>query len=210
MSRERPLIVASATAATRSAERAGADDPFATAFTVAWARGRPDRVKRALEASTLRPEAVISTEDVANNPDVTIAKRTYTFLFGLGIALGFVTLLGIALYLAARQRSQAVAAALARRMRLTSRASVLSLWIELLAIVAFAAVVAAVVAISAAVPVVPRTDPLPTLAPSPARVIPTVVVLATLAGLAAATLVATAYVHFAAARTDVGEELRLV
>jgi putative ABC transport system permease protein len=210
MTRDRPFIVVSAVTATRAAEDAGAGDPFETAFTAAWARGRPADVKRALERSRLLPEAVVSTDDVIHDPDVTVSRRTYTFLYALGLTLGFVTLLGIALYLVARQRSQAIASALSRRMGLTSRAAVISLSVELLAILGFAGAVAGVIAIAAAIPVVTRTDPLPTLAPSPAQVIPTLVIAATFAALAAAAFVAAVSVHVAASRADAGEELRLV
>jgi hypothetical protein len=94
-------------------------------------------------------------------------------------------------------------------MGLRSRTAILSLWIELLVVLIFAATVAAVMAIGAALPVVRRTDPLPTLAPAPSAVVPTVVVWATFLALAVASLVATVYAERAARRADVGEELRL-
>ena len=64
------------------------------------------------------------------SPDVLLATRTYSYLRTIAIAAGVLVLVGLLLYLQARQRSQAIASALGRRMGLGRGAETLSLCLE--------------------------------------------------------------------------------
>jgi hypothetical protein len=209
MSPDDPTVVVSRRALFATAG-GGTYDPLEGGLAFVWARGPAKQVERALSASLLRPEYFVSVDDVLGNRDVVAARRTYSFLTGLGVAVASLALVGVALYLYARQRGQAVASALARRMGLARRVEVVSLWLELTVILLGAAVLAAVVGLAAAAPVVRRTDPLPKYAPAPSFVAPWSVVVATVAALVVVALVAAVATSLAARRTNVAEELRLV
>ena len=144
------------------------------------------------------------------NRDVAAARRTYSFLTGLGVAVASLALVGVALYLYARQRGQAVASALARRMGLARRVEVVSLWLELTVVLLVAAALAAVVGLAAAAPVVRRTDPLPKYAPAPSFVVPWSVVAGPSARSSSSRSSPPSLTSLAARRTNVAEELRLV
>jgi hypothetical protein len=209
MSTDAPLVVAARSAIVATAG-GGTYDPLEGGLAFVWARGPTRQVERALSASLLRPEYFVSFDDVLGNRDVEAARRTYSFLTGLGVAVASLALVGVALYLYARQRGQAVASALARRMGLARRVEVVSLWLELTVVLLVAAALAAVVGLAAAAPVVRRTDPLPKYAPAPSFVVPWSVVAATVVALVVVALVAAVATSLLARRTNVAEELRLV
>jgi putative ABC transport system permease protein len=209
MSTLHSLLVTSRSALVEVAGH-GQYDPLESSFAFVWARGPVEAVERALSATSLRPAYFVSTDDVLGDRDVAAARRTYSFLTGLGVAVASLALVGVALYLYARQRSQAVASALARRMGLERKVEVASLWLELSVVLLVAAALAAVVGLAAAAPLVRRTDPLPQYAPAPSFQIPWSVVGATFAALLVVALAAAVATSAAARRTNVAEELRLV
>jgi hypothetical protein len=209
MSTEKPLVVAGS-AALRRVAGDGAYDPLEGGLTVVWARGAAQLVERTLAAPPLRAQYFVSVEDILHDDDVVAAQRTYSFLTALGLAVAVLSLVGVGLYLYARQRGQTIASALARRMGLGRRTEVVSLWLELSGILLFAAVVAAGVGLAAAAPVIGRTDPLPKYSPAPSFVVPWLVVGATFGVLLLVALAAAAVASVAARRSDVAQELRLV
>jgi putative ABC transport system permease protein len=209
MSTDRPLVVVSGRLLRRAVD-AGASDPIEGGLAFVWARGPVGPVEAALKASILRPELFVAVDDVARSRAVTDAARTYSFLTALGLAIGTLALLGVVLYLYARQRRQAIASALARRMGLGRGAETASLWLELAAILTVAWALAAGVGLAAAGPVIARTDPIPAYPPAPSFVVPWPVVAGTLAVLLAVALAAAVAATALARRADVAEELRLV
>src|SRR6201999_2311252 len=102
-------------------------------------KGPPDAVARALAASSAHPYFVTTTATFLRDPDVVLATRTYAFMRTVAIASAVLVLIGVLLYLQARQRSQVIASALARRMGLSRATETLSLCLELAAILFFAA-----------------------------------------------------------------------
>jgi FtsX-like permease family len=208
MSADAPLVVTSV-AALRNVAGNGSYDPL-NGLAYVWARGPALAVEKALKASSLQPQYFVSLEDVLQNPDVAAVKRTLSLLIALGVGVAVLSLVGVALYLYARQRSQAIASALARRMGLTRGAEIRSLWLELVGILVVSGALAAVVGIAAAKPVIGQTDPLPRYRPAPSLVVPWTVVAATFAALLAVALVAAVTTSAAARRANVAEELRLV
>jgi putative ABC transport system permease protein len=209
MSTDAPLVVASAKLLRRTVA-SGAYDPIENGLALVWARGPIAQVEAALKASPLRPDYFVTVDDVVGSREVTDAARTYSFLTALGLAIGALALVGVVLYLYARQRSQVIASALAGRMGLERREETASLWLELAAILTVAWALATGVGLAAAGPVIARTDPIPTYPPAPSFVVPWVVVGATFGCLLAVALAAAVAATALARRSEVAEELRLV
>jgi putative ABC transport system permease protein len=203
-----PLLITSYQALDELEARAHLPESLGVLGTYVWGKGPPRQVARALTA--LQPPYPPSTIDgFLHAPDVVLATRTFTFMRMIAMGAGVVVLLGLLLYLQARQRSQAIASALARRMGLTRAAETLSLCLELAAILGFAAVIGGGVALAAAAPVVRKIDPLPGDPPSPIFTLPAAeIVLAALA-LAILALIAGALTSWFTRSTDVSEALRV-
>ena len=128
----------------------------------------------------------------------------------IAIAAGLLVLVGLLLYLQARQRTQAVFSALGGRMGLRSRTEILSLTLELAAIGLLSATVGGLVALVAARPIVGHIDPLRESPPAPSLVIPLEAIALTVIGLVLVVLVAGLVTSWASRRTDMGEALRVV
>ena len=203
-----PLAITSYRALNELEARRKDFDSLGVLNTYVWGKGPPAHVARALTA--LEPTYPPSSIDTyLRAPDVVLATRTFTFMRMIAIGVGVLALLGLLLYLQARQRSQAIASALARRMGLTRGAELLSLCLEVAAILAFAAVVGGGVAIASAAPVVRRIDPLPQDPPSPIFTVPIGEILLAALALAVLAIVAGALTSWFARRTDVSEALRV-
>src|SRR5207248_508173 len=109
-------------------------------------------------------------------------------LEAFGVLAGAITVLGMVLYLQARQRTREVSYVLAKRMGLRPRAHRRSVLVELLAMLVSAFVLALVFATVAAALVHGRLDPIPSLPPSPFLNIPLALYGMTLAGVVVACL----------------------
>lgn len=118
-------------------------------------------------------------------------------------------LIGLLLYLQARQRSQVIASALGRRMGFGRLREALSLCLEVAGIVLFAALVGGTVAILAARPIVTHIDPLPDYAPSPIVVTPLTSILLTTVALILVAIAVGALTSWLARRTDFSEAIRV-
>jgi putative ABC transport system permease protein len=204
-----PLLVVDRKAFAAVAKARHAFEPLGTPQTLIWANGPPAAVSRALQADPLQATFVTTVDDFRKDPDVTLAKRTFAYMRLIAIAAGILVLIALVLYLQARQRTQAIASALASRMGLSRRAEVASLALELGSIALFAAVVGGVVAISSAAPIVGHIDPLSTDPPAPSLVIPLSAILASAAALVVLAVAAGVLVSSAARRTNMSEALRV-
>ena len=203
-----PLVITSYRALDDLEARSHQTDSLGVLGTYVWGKGPPLQVARAMTA--LQPTYPPSTIDgFLRAPDVVLATRTFTFMRMVAIGAGVLALLGLLLYLQARQRSQAIASALARRMGLTRAAETLSLSLELVGILAFAAVVGGGVALAAAAPVVRKIDPLPDDPPSPIFTLPVAEIVLAAVALGVLALLAGALTSWLARRTDVSEALRV-
>jgi putative ABC transport system permease protein len=202
-----PLVITSYRALDELEARSHLPDSLGVLGTYVWGKGPPREVARALTA--FRPTYPPSTIDgFLHAPDVVVATRTFTFMRMIAVGAGLLTLLGLLLYLQARQRSQAIASALTRRMGLTRVAETVSLCLELAGIVAFAAVVGGGIALAAAAPVVRKIDPLPQDPPSPVFSLPVGEIVLAAIALGAIVLLAGVLTSWFARRTDVSEALR--
>ena len=210
MFRSRPLVVADRDGLERSFEAAGGSDPLARlgAQAEVWVKGDARAAARALETSALRPFPVLTAEEVRDTPSVRAVTNTFAFLNALGIAAGLLTVVAIVLYVQARQRSGAVAHALARRMGLTDRQHRLSLVLEVAAVLGVSLALGAALALVAARVLIEDVDPRPTVPPEPLLNAPWSVIAATAAILLAVAALGGALAHAVTARARVAEVLR--
>jgi putative ABC transport system permease protein len=206
MSTDRPLLIASADAFDRLGPAAA--ELSTTGFTYVWARGDERQVERALAAPPIGADYLLTRHDILGAREVVAAKRSYGFLLLLGAASGVLALVGLLLYLSARQRSQTLASALLRRMGLRPAAELASLACEVAAILALAALVGAVVALATVRLVIGSLDPLPQYAPAPDPAMPWLALAVTPALVVVVALVAAGLVQRGSRRANVVEELR--
>jgi putative ABC transport system permease protein len=180
----RPLVVVSTAALNRALGRLnyGVED-FGPTYQV-WVKGPVAPVQAALKRAGILPNLIQSAVTIESTPAFLALRWTFGFLEALGILAGAVALIGLLLYLAARQGSREVSYALASRMGLSRRAHRLSVAIELGGMLLAAFVVGAVLAAVAALIVYRRTDLLPQVPPGPLFRLP--LVLFAGAGLGAA------------------------
>lgn len=203
-----PLVITSYDALHELEARAKLYGSLGVVNTYIWGKGPPGRVGRALTA--LGPTYPPSTIDTfLHAPDVVLATRTFTFMRLIAVGAGVLALLGLLLYLQARQRSQAIASALARRMGFARGGETLSLCVELVGLLAFAALLGGGVAITAAAPVVRRIDPLPDEPPGPIFTVPILELVLAAAALVLVAVAAGALTSWLARRADVSEALRV-
>jgi putative ABC transport system permease protein len=203
-----PLAITSYRALNAFQTRRKVYDPLGVLDTYVWGNGPPTAVARSL--ASLDPAYPPQTiETFLHDPEVVLATRTFRYMRLIAVASGLLALLGLALYLQARQRSQAIASALAQRMGFGRVAQTISLTLELACLLAFAGLIGAAVAIAAAVPIVHRIDPLPIDPPAPIFVIPAGELALAAAGLLVVAIVAGAVTSWLAARADVNEALRV-
>jgi len=205
----RPALLVSRQALRRAARRAHILDPAPGATGLVWAKGDPKRVTPALERSSLAPVFLTGLDHIRGNASVSAAQRSYRYVKLIGAAAAVLALVALLLYLQARQRSQLIASALARRMGFALVGDAAALALEAAVIILFAGVVGGAVAAAAASPIARHVDSLPQYAPEPVLAIP----WPTLAfGLAAAVVAAVALGAAAALiaeRSDVAEALRV-
>jgi putative ABC transport system permease protein len=173
-----------------------------------WAKGQPDEVLAALEKE-ISVDGAVTASAAKQTPRFLALAWTFEYLEALGVAAGVVALLGMVLYLQARQRDREVSYALARRMGLSSAGHGLSVAGELAGMLLAAFVIGAGLAVLAAGLIHGRLDPLPALPPAPLLRLP-----AELFGVAAAVLLAAAavgawFVQHRADRANVAEVMRL-
>jgi putative ABC transport system permease protein len=204
-----PLVITSYAALDRAAHAAHVLDPLDTTQTFVWAKGPPDEVAPALQKAGVDTYYMTTVDTFVQSPDVRLATRTYSYLRTIAIASGFLVLVGLLLYLQARQRSQSIASALGRRMGLSATAETVSLCLEVAGILLFSGVLGATVAIAAAQPVVKEIDPLPDRPPSPVFVLPSTSILVAVGALALLAVAAGLITSWLARRADVSEALRV-
>lgn len=203
-----PLVITSFGALHELEQRTRLYGSLGVLSTFIWGKGPPARIGRALAA--LQPTYPPSTIDTyLHAPDVVLATRTFTFMRLIAVGAGVLALLGLLLYLQARQRSQTIASALARRMGFARGAETFSLCLELVGLLVFAAVLGGGVAVAAAAPVVHRIDPLPNDPPGPIFTVPTLELVLAAVALVLVAIAAGALTSWFARRTDVSEALRV-
>jgi putative ABC transport system permease protein len=203
------MVIMSAAALDEAADAARIYDPLDVVQTYVWAKGPSAEVAAALDRAGIDTYYMTTVAAFRDSPDVQLATRTYSYLRTIAIAGGVLVLVGLLLYLQARQRSQTIASALGRRMGLSRTAETTSLCLEVAGILLFAGVVGGVVALAAARPVVEQLDTLPDRPPPPVFVTPTASILLAVAALAVLAIAAGLVTSWLARRADVSEALRV-
>src|SRR5581483_2369995 len=137
----RPGILVSRAALAGFAHRDHFLEPALSATGLLWARGNAKTIAAAIVPSNLEPDYLTTPKHIYDDPSVAATERSYRYVRLIGAAAAVLSLVALLLYLQARQQSQLIATALARRMGLTRRADVLAVAVEAAAIVGFAAIV---------------------------------------------------------------------
>ncbi len=204
-----PLVVLSRTALNAFARKAKLYDPLGEAQTFIWAKGPTTAVAGALEAAPIRAYYVTTIDAFRQDPDVLLATKTFSYMRLIALAAGALVFVALLLYLQARQRTQAVASAMAVRMGLGRATEIGSLALELAAIALVAALVGGIVAITAAGPITGHIDPLPSDSPAPSLVIPVGAIVGSAIALVVVGIAAAALTSRLARRTNMSEALRV-
>jgi len=211
MALARPLVLADATLVERFTDTAGVSNPLAAAGndTELWAKGPTAAVASAFATSDTHPFPIVTAEEVRDNPSITAVTRTFGFLKSLGFGAGLLAVVGLVLYLQARQRSRIVSYALSRRMGLGNGSHRVSLALELGTMLLTALAIGAVLAIAAAELVLGDVDPLSNIPPAPLFRAPVALILAAGAALAGVALLGGLLANRAAERANFAEVMRL-
>jgi hypothetical protein len=174
-----------------------------------WVKGPVGPASRLIVAAPIDAVYVTSITSFRQNPDVLLATRTYAYLRAIAAGAALLALAGLVLYLQARQRSQTIASALSRRMGLRRRDEILSLWLELAALLGFSLGLGAAIAVACALPVVVHVDLLPSYPPAPVASVPWNVAGIALGVVVVLSALAAAATTLIAGRADVARELRV-
>ncbi len=209
MEPDRPLVVVSLPQLRQ--ELKNTDLPFpllATAGPELWVQGQASGVLSALQQAGVPVDGAVTAREVASTPSLLSVSWLLGLTEALGGLVGIVTLVGLVLFLHARQRSRVVSGAVTNRMGLTRRAHLASIVAEVATMLLTALVIGTSLALVAARLVVTRLDPLPDISPRLTVQIP-VGGLALLAAVVGVVSVgAAAVVQRTSQRTKVAEVLR--
>jgi putative ABC transport system permease protein len=203
---DRPLLVVSAERLSLWAGTAGVR--LATGHEV-WSREDPAAVVAVLREAGTVPEATRTAATVMRTPAFLAVSWTFGMLQALGTLAGLVALVGLVLYVQARQRGRLVAYALARRMGLTRGAHLRSVALELAAMLLFSFALGVILALVTSSLVYRRLDPMPELPPGLHLVLPGAALGLTLLGVTVAAVAGALLVQRGADRANVAEVMRL-
>jgi putative ABC transport system permease protein len=206
---DNPMIVADATALEDAISAAGGNIGTSGADAKVWAKGNEGRVLAALEEAGLDTQTAVTAQDAGATSALLSISWTFTLLELLGIFAGLLAVVGMLLYLAARQRARLVSYALAKRMGLRVRQHRFAVVIELLGMLVSALVVGAALGAIAVRLVYARLDLLPQVPPAPLLRVPSLEIVLTTAVFLAAAWVGAWWVQRGADSANVGEVMRL-
>jgi putative ABC transport system permease protein len=130
-----------------------------------WAHGTQDEVLADLARARVSVSIVVGAPSVLDLTDFAAVGWTFASLQSLGILIGAVAVGGLLLFLTGRSRARALSYVLARRMGLSRRDHLRSLFIELGSLFALGAIVGAALAWVAVELVDSHLNPLPDLPP---------------------------------------------
>jgi putative ABC transport system permease protein len=126
----------------------------------------------------------------------------------IGVVTAIIALIGLVLYLQARQRARELSYALGRRMGLTSGAHRLAVVLEILLLLVTALIAGAVLALATTALIYQRLDPLPNLPPDPTLQVPVSLLLSIAVAIAVCAAVGGWWVQSRAEHANVGAVLR--
>jgi putative ABC transport system permease protein len=180
-------IVVSATVLRQTLESHGVTFDSVGAAYQTWARGNPGQAVAYFKSLGISPQLISSASARLHAPDLRALSWAFGFMEVLGAVTALVALIGLVLYLQARQRGREMTFALSSRMGLSSGAHLVAIAMELVCILLAALVLGAALATGAAALVYRQLDPLPSLPPGALLRFP----FALIAGIAAAMAIST-------------------
>jgi hypothetical protein len=173
-----------------------------------WVRGPVSRGVAYVEGLGLAPGSVPTAAAFVGAPRFRAIASTFGFMELLGVLAAIVALIGLVLYLQARQHARLVSYAMSSRMGLTHRAHAIAVFLEIGAVLLAAAIVGTALALIAGGMLAPWVDPLPSLPPAPAFRPPVPLFAAIAAAVPLTGAAAALLVQRRTDRANVAEELR--
>jgi len=201
-------VVVSADRLRSVLEERGASSLLLRASYEAWASGPAGMAEAFLVTSGADPGSVVVLVERLSVPIFRALAWSFTFMELIGLVTASVALIGLLLYLQARQRTRELSYALSRRMGLSSRAHRAAVVAELAGLLVSAFVIGTALGLAAAGLVFARLDPLPGLPPAPILVLPGALIGSVAAGVLVCAWGGAWLVHRRAERADVGAVLR--
>jgi predicted lysophospholipase L1 biosynthesis ABC-type transport system permease subunit len=179
------------------------------ASTEFWVKGDPDRASAALRTLTYPPYFILTADQVKDIPEIAAAIGSFLVLNGLGLIAALLVVLGMLMYLQARQRSQVVSYGLSLRMGMSHSAHRRSLTAELGAMLCCSYAIGLALALGAAFLILPLLDPLATIPPPPLYVLPLRVMGSAFVGVLAASWIGGWLTNRRAGAVHLGEVMRV-
>jgi len=146
---------------------------------------------------------------VKDIPEIAAAIGSFLVLNGLGLIAALLVVLGMLMYLQARQRSQVVSYGLSLRMGMSHSANRRSLTTELGAMLCSSYAIGLALALGAAFLILPLLDPLATIPPGPLFVMPLRGMGSPFVGVLAASWIGGWLTNRRAGRVSLGEVMRV-
>jgi putative ABC transport system permease protein len=174
----------------------------------AWAKGRAGLAHAYLLSRGADPNSFVVAAERLETPSFRALAWSFVFMELIGVVTAVIALIGLLLYLQARQRSRELSYALGRRMGLSSGAHRLAVAAEIAGLLISAYVMGSLLAIGTALLVFRRLDPLPELPPAPVLHLPVALLGWIGVAIAACAWVGAWFVQRRAERADVGAVLR--
>jgi putative ABC transport system permease protein len=210
MSSFRPLVVAGERRLARAIPSVLADQMQRPDTTVElWVKGDTRRATAALQSLRFPPYFIVTAHEVKDIPVIAAVIDTFLVLNGLALVAALLVVIGMLMYLQARQRSQVVSYGLSLRMGMSHARHRRSLIAELGAMLGVSYAIGVALSFGIASYVAHLLDPLPTIPPRPLFVSPATVLAATLVGVVAVSWAAAWLTNRRAAAVDLGEVMRL-
>jgi putative ABC transport system permease protein len=204
-----PNLVLSSTLLRNVLEQHGVTVDSVGASFDTWAAGKTPDATRYFLSLGLTSDQIVSAADRLRAPAVRALSWALGFMEFLGAMTAIVAIIGLVLYLQARQRGRELSYALSSRMGLSSRAHRSSIAMELGSILVSALVIGSALAVGAAALVYRRLDPLPNLPPTPLLRIPVELLAIVVVCIVATTVVGSTVVQWQTRRANVAEVMRL-
>jgi putative ABC transport system permease protein len=177
--------------------------------TELWLRGSDAEIEAAVAELELPQSQVLTARQVMDIPYIAATLDTFSVLQVLAVVAAILVLVGLLMYLEARQRSQLVAYGLSLRMGVSRRDHRMALGLEMGSMLLGALLVAAPAALGAALVMAPRLDALESIPPRLLISMPLVPLAVAALVLLAVTWISARTIERRASRRPLGEVLRL-
>jgi putative ABC transport system permease protein len=201
-------VVVSAPALRSALEAHDATLALNGAHYQAWVDGPSGLARSFLITSGAEPQSIVIAADRLQTPALRALTWAFVFMELIGVVTAVIALIGLVLYLQARQRSRELSYALGRRMGLTSATHRAAVVLEILLLLVTALVAGAVLALGTTALIYQRLDPLPDLPPDPTLQVPVSLLLSIAVAIAVCAAVGGWWVQFRAEHANVGAVLR--